>query len=377
MLDKINAIVIGADHINTLGIIRSLGECGISTNVIIISEKRSWVLKSKYISTGILLPNDDDLIISNIREMKKPDCLNYIFPANDYVVKTIDKHYDCLKDDFIIPNCNNMARQVSQNMKQDRMLEIAIKSGFNVPKTYRCDELNQIINGEMTDEDIDYPLFVCSYNPNTTKKQFWIVDNYKELKTTLNGLEYSLLKVQDYVHIRNEYGIEGIAFGETRDAFIPAIIKKTRTSENSKGSTTYAKLVKSENVTLIKTIKEFISLTGYNGIFDIEIMQDDNKYYFIECNFRNGAYGYAYTCAGYNLPAIWIGINQEDDSILNSKEYTLMNEFSDIDHVRKKKVPLCTWIKQLLTVDIFLTFNHKDMKPFIARLMGIVWRKNH
>ena len=42
-------IVIGADHHNTLGVLRSLGEKGINSILLLISEnKKSYVAKSKY-----------------------------------------------------------------------------------------------------------------------------------------------------------------------------------------------------------------------------------------------------------------------------------------------------------------------------------------
>ena len=49
---KAQAVVVGMDHINTLGIIRSLGEAGIKPSAIIISKDKdkSWSLKSKYLN---------------------------------------------------------------------------------------------------------------------------------------------------------------------------------------------------------------------------------------------------------------------------------------------------------------------------------------
>ena len=44
------AIVIGSDHYNTLGVIRSLGEKGIPVYLILITQNEGFVDKSKYVA---------------------------------------------------------------------------------------------------------------------------------------------------------------------------------------------------------------------------------------------------------------------------------------------------------------------------------------
>lgn len=44
-----DAIVIGANHHNTLGVVRSLGEKGIKSIIIIYNTKKTFIKKSKYV----------------------------------------------------------------------------------------------------------------------------------------------------------------------------------------------------------------------------------------------------------------------------------------------------------------------------------------
>ena len=60
-------IVIGADHHNTLGVLRSLGEKGINSILLLISEnKKSYVAKSKYAKEVHFLTREEERELKNI-----------------------------------------------------------------------------------------------------------------------------------------------------------------------------------------------------------------------------------------------------------------------------------------------------------------------
>ena len=57
---------------------------------------------------------------------------------------------------------------------------------------------------------------------------------------------------------------------------------------------------------LIDQISAFIGTLGYNGLFDVDLIEDTNgKMYFVELNLRYGASGYAVTESGANLPGMF------------------------------------------------------------------------
>ena len=61
---KYNIIVIGGDHYNTYGIVRSLGEEGINSDVLILGcmGKDSFVMRSKYVANGHGCEAHDEVI---------------------------------------------------------------------------------------------------------------------------------------------------------------------------------------------------------------------------------------------------------------------------------------------------------------------------
>ena len=60
-----NAIIIGADHHNTLGVVRSLGSKGINSDVIIIPYRNKIrKVKSKYINSIKSFPDDRQICLA-------------------------------------------------------------------------------------------------------------------------------------------------------------------------------------------------------------------------------------------------------------------------------------------------------------------------
>ena len=90
MRRKCKAIVIGGNHYNTLGVIRSLGEMGVPVYLILISEKGGYVSKSKYIVNSWYVDNSEDAIINVLsNNFINEECKPVIIPTSDFAMKTI------------------------------------------------------------------------------------------------------------------------------------------------------------------------------------------------------------------------------------------------------------------------------------------------
>lgn len=96
--------------------------------------------------------------------------------------------------------------------------------------------------------------------------------------------------------------------------------------------------------------------------------------FFIEMNFRNGAYGYAFTRAGVNIPVLWclsaLGRDISNISTRVNREVLLMNETADFRNVLEKKMGLLSWVRQFLKADVHLVYNKHDFRPFVHKLLG-------
>jgi hypothetical protein len=100
----------------------------------------------------------------------------------------------------------------------------------------------------------------------------------------------------------------------------------------------------------------------------MEFLEDNlGKYHFIECNYRNGAYGYAVTAAGFNMPYILFKAitSQQWNEPNKLRSVVFMEERSYILNLLQKRISLWHWLKDVASTDVFLWFNWKDIKPYI------------
>ena len=106
--NEFRVVVIGGDHYNTYGIVRSLGEQNIMSDVLILGhrQKGSFVLKSKFVANGFLCQNHGEAIeyLS-----KYYDCTtkNIVICCSDEAEEMIIDHYHELSNKFILPVCED------------------------------------------------------------------------------------------------------------------------------------------------------------------------------------------------------------------------------------------------------------------------------
>lgn len=86
------AIVVADDHYNGLGLIRSLGEEGVNTLLILLSQKENTAIeKSKYVERVVKVDHSDEAIIATIDALIDGNCKYYIFPLSDFASIVIDR----------------------------------------------------------------------------------------------------------------------------------------------------------------------------------------------------------------------------------------------------------------------------------------------
>lgn len=370
-------IVIGGNHHNGLGIIRSLGEIGCRVFFIAISSSKSYVTKSKYLEDFWYAEKETDLINIILNEFSQDDIKPIIIPADDYTASIVDKNINKLNENFLVPNIGQEENAVLKKMNKHVMNNLAEKHGLFVPKSY---EINLKVAGSITNAintlDINYPCIVKPLQSiDGTKSDITINKDRTDLLKNLEKLKsnYKEVIIQEFIYKDGEFGIQGIVTIQGKEIIIPGVIEKLRQSTVAQGSTTYAKLVKSNALVEIDKIKSLLKDLGYVGIFDMELMYRKDKVYFIELNFRNGAYGYAFTKAGINLPAMWCldatGQDISMESKVIKKEVTLMSEVADFRNVFESNITLMKWIVQFVKSDTHLILNKYDFRPFIFKFL--------
>lgn len=361
-------------HYNPLGVVRSLGEEGITPDVIAYGGREQVVTSSKYVGKVYHVNTIEEgykILIDNYSvETLKP----FVITCDDRVTSFLDKRYDELKAHFFFFNAGKDGR-VTYYMDKNNINILAEKHGLKVPKAY-------VVNrGEILDE-FEYPVLTKSISSNSGgwKKDVFVCKNKEELSDAYKKIQSEVVLIQKFVEKKNELCLDGCVVNRGKDLFISI---SSFYNYNIPGQ--YAFDYNSENFKdekLKESLEGIFEEIGFEGIFTVEFLIDQNdNLYFMEINFRNSGWSYTSTCVDMNLPIIWAeamatghipsnaykSINQKFRSIVELRDF--------ITRVKGKKVSLLYWIKDLKNIDCFLLYNKDDPKPFWITVKKIISNK--
>ena len=364
-MDMCKAIVIGSKSVNAVGLIRSLGKGYVDVTFMSPYSK----IESKYTEEYVRLPDDRKkwlAILKQYGERSKEKAA--IFPTDDDTAFWLDENYEALQQYFTVPHAKGKLRTLAD---KSVMNEIAKKTELNVPNFIKL----SLVESERKNQ---YPIILKPYAGYAGNKgDILICHNDNEY---INAIH--VLKNQGYKEVllqqllddpkQEEIGLMGMAL-KNRQVVIPGIIHKIRSYPTGKGSTSYARFSSDMNEINEEKIKQFVSATGYVGIFDIEMIKAYGKYWFIEINYRNGQYGYTPTAAGYNLPANWVyGMkNEKVEKCNNLQEIYYINEREDYRHVKEGIINRKQWLKEFHAASAYGMYCPGDQRPFIRQYVKI------
>lgn len=368
------AVVVGHDHQNTLGVIRSLGEGGLRVKAVILSDGGSCsTAHSKYIDEAMIV-REKELIDTLVRLGEQTEGRMPLIPCGDDSAIPVAQNYSHLEKWYYLPGAGDGANTL-RLMKKNAMLEAARAAGLLVPEwvTLYAEEYPQL---EQRCARLRFP---CILKPVDLVKggsfEFRILKNMEQLldcKAYITGNCDSII-VQEYVEKTAEFGVNACRLYGSGETVFGGVIEKKRFSQSSLGSTT-AGTILPDTHGLCDAAKRFVEHIDYRGIFDMEFITDGENFYFVEMNFRNGGYGYAYTKAGRNFPAIWASeaLGEPTEPYLRkpSKTVFFINESADLQNVRAGKLSMAAWLADVLRAKAHMYINHRDMKPLLKKIMG-------
>lgn len=373
-----DVIIIGANHHNTLGVLRSLGKAGIRSLLILISnEKRPYVSYSKYIK-ALKIINDESEIVSTLlalnnfkNERSKP----VVIACADSVASYLDLQYDKLKDLFSLP-CANKKGVISYYMNKEEMSSLARKIGLLVPKTEEVDIDDKSPNIDMPFPWIVKPL-VSKFGKKSDIKRCY---NQYDWEHYLEGKHCKNLQIQELIDKEYEFQLIGCSLNGGDKVVIPGYAKNIRPSDVT--NTGYLQYIPTKSLPVdFSLCQSFIKKTGYSGLFSMEFIHGkDGKNYFMEINFRNDGNSICVTASGLNLPYLWCltnngyDINIEMKNIDTMRPVYVMPEFDDLILLIKGKVSIITWFRDFCKTDCFMEFSKKDIKPFFFALIKFLMR---
>ncbi len=126
-----------------------------------------------------------------------------------------------------------------------------------------------------------------------------------------------------------------------------------------------------------KSIQDILKATHFSGVFSLECIIDKNDdLWFLEVNFRNSTWSYAYTYAGLNLPYQWAKSTLEgridyDSAKILDRPFLAMNEVSDFTDsvLHERQIGIREWFKQVRECDVLYYYNKNDKKPLFFHII--------
>lgn len=370
--------IIGNDHINTLGVIRTFGENNIKPYVFLISNKKNnAVIKSKYVEKYWIFQNEEEALTKIINYFNNEKNKVALIPTSDSSSLCLDKNYFKLKNKFYTPNINDKENHIYKYMDKNKQQELFLKNEIKGIKS-------QIINFDTFNGyfQVQFPIILKPIvSAKGNKEDIKICNNIEEFnnaKECLIRLGYNEILAQDFITYTYEGDIQGLAInGETA---IPGIIEKIRIYPLERGSTTYGRVVPNRRYEkVINDIKKIMKDLNYTGIFDIDVFVKNEDIYLNEINFRNSAISYAY---GNSYIAYYWYLSCINSKLIEppyiKEEYTFMDEQADIHNVIDQIISIKDYQKSRKNAKILLVKNQKDPKPeksmFVNKIKNNIFR---
>lgn len=365
-------IIIGGNHVNTLGLIRSIGERGLP--VILFLEHQESLSAcnlrfSKYITMMYHLTTEADILTLLKRDFWNEASKPVILCASDLSICLLDEHYEELKVKFFFFNAGQQGR-ISHFMNKANMFSLAEACGLRTIKTWLLKE------GVSIPEDITYPCFSKPQNSAMDGKTgTGLINNREELQRRLKCGGRGLL-VQEYIDKDYEVDINGFSYNFGENVIINAVCRKIRDYIDRQ-----SQYIVLEDISVwpninYTAIKEFIKSIGYEGLFSIELVCKDDTFFFLEINMRSDGVNYLYTSAGFNYPFLWYryGVDGKLDSSHVSfpklRRPLYLMQWTDFVDVFHKRISFWQWLKDLARTRAFCVLSIRDPKPFLF----VIWQ---
>ena len=371
--------IIGSDHINTLGLIRTFGENGIRVYLFLVSDSKiNAVQKSRYVEKYWICENENAALEKIVEvlgdEKEKPA----IIPSSDPACLCLDANYSRLKDSFIMPNIQRKGSMIYRYMDKFLQQKTVEENGIRGIKS-------RIISLDSPDgaASLGFPVIL---KPNISaegnKEDIRICKNaeeYSSAKDELIDLGYKSILVQELIKYDFECDVQG--FSVNGDTSVPGVIEKIRVYPPKRGSTTFGAAVPcGKYAAVIDGIKRIMKELEYTGIFDIDIFvsqKEDGTSDFClnEINFRNSAISYAY---GKSYIAYYWYLSCVENRFADcppiEESYTFIDDQADLHNVLDGIITEKQHRRDMKNAKILLAKNADDKKPsrtmFVKKVLG-------
>ena len=369
---KDNVVIIGGDHHNTLGLVRSYGIRGIKPTVILIGQTvDGFVTKSRFVGDCFRCQSSHEAVAKLISCFSHSNQMVVVQTSSDAAAAALDSALGELPTLFRVPNAGG---ELTHLMNKDEMCRLAISVGLNVPwyKTIRTNDIKARGN-----TDIVYPCITKAVSSlEGGKADTAVCQNEAEFLAFLNsGFRCPVLLIEQFINKDFEFQLFGLSLDAGKEIIIPGHSHIHRPGIQNEYYFPYIENDASFFETLDKT-RAFIKAAKYSGLFSMEFLRGkDGKDYFLEINFRNDGNAICVTDAGFNLPYIWYLYHTGGDYHLELQKSTFKSvEFCPdviyFYHMLKGELSFYDWYITRKRCNSFTNYYKGDNKPYWINLFN-------
>lgn len=356
---KNKVILWGIDDVNTLGVIRELGEYNIDF-LFMVKGGVKFASRSKYVKNIKRIKDNDEGLAYLIKTFSKEEYKPIIISTGDVISVFIDLNREQLAPYFILPT-TYIKGFVEKYTDKFVMTELASSLGINCPKSKK-------VMWNTSIDDIEYP---CLIKPSHQKPGYYNEFKYKICKdkdvltNILNKVRHdSEFIVQEFINSDNDLVVYGVRLKSRKTLLAGAILGEHRAC----GICSHGKISKEipRSVNVDKLI-EFLDYIDYIGPFGFDFGVVGNKAYFYEINLRNDGTCHCFYQAGAKLLIAYIydcaGLDYSQINLI-PKEAWFIDEIHDIENVIEGKLKYSEWKAAQKRSTIFRYKNSLDPEPY-------------
>ncbi len=382
--DKKRVLVISRNYNNLIGMARSLAGGDYDIELVRLIQLNYKVMKvlaktyperlSRHVSAYHVCLTDwkAENLIRFLMELYDPERETLLIPCDDLALPWLDEKYDLLKDYFILSDVRKTPGKLAELMNKQTQKRLVLDFGLPAAKSHEiC-----IRDGKYEiPEGISYPCFVKPAVLVMGSKDY--LKRYDREEDFCDAMEKMAAKfkdmdivVEDFIDIRNEYAILGLAAGDK--VLLPdGCLKFVQGGHGSrKGIMAVGEVVSGpEILEFMDRLKEFVGTLGYTGMFDVDALASEDGIYFCEINLRFGGSGYAITRSGVNIPRMYAdymlyGRELPDECRLTGIGNRFVSEKILLEDVTEKYVSKEEAEEIIENADIHFLLDREDPKPY-------------
>lgn len=363
-LSKQKIILVGLEHYNPLGILRSFGEMGINIDFVAISYRAPVASASMYIGTlhkVDSIPEAYDAVLKHYGNIYNESGVKPILLfCDDDVYSIFDEHIEELQKIFITPNAGSNGR-VIEFMDKDKIQELAKRHGLPVISSH-------VVKPGVVPEGLQYPVITKAISPlaGAWKGDFHICENEQELRENMATINAEKCMIQPYIEKKTEIQYEGFSYNHGKGMYTAVQIANNYPVRGYYGP--YMNVFPPKHPDFLKKLNAMFEEIGFEGLWEIEFLVDtEGNYWFLEINFRNSPWHRASTIAGMPLAYYWIQttLTGECPKPVEFEPFDAMVETVDYSkRVEEGRCTLAEWLSDFKNAKCTYYYDDVDQKPW-------------